>query len=567
VTSHGFVGGPDHGKRVADLVRTLINPAAQCEHVTDAQTVDVSIRALPSLSPVYVDSVHLVQDGELVRTQPAPADTRGPEVGDLRWLSSVPADGVPVTHAAGWCWAYPLYTVDGLRGCLVVRAAGQPGDDLGFVLRTLVTLLSAALSNASQCRRELAGAVRLASVTEELRQVKEQLSGALRDLEWRATVDRVLTAAASHDDGLAGMAGAVHQLTGLPTVIEDKFQHLRASAGLGARELAELRAETSPERWAWLLARVAEAQTPVRAGSRLMVVARAGDEVLGALSIVDPGHAAHLSAISALEQGATALAMELTHLRALAEIELPLRRDLVDDLLTGMDERGVFARAAALDHDLGQPHRVVVVSGDAARDSALMDSVSRAAARLRMGSLITRRSGGTVLLATGRERGENLHRIVAADLPSESISMGVGGVSTTVAGLPRSYQQALHAMAVRRQSRTPNGCTDYADLGIYRIIGVAAGAEQIEEFVREWLGPLLDYDHEHTTDLTRTLTEYLDHGGGYEDTAAALSIHRSTLRYRLQRIRELTGRDLTQVETRLNLHVASRVWAVISPAP
>jgi DNA-binding PucR family transcriptional regulator len=45
--------------------------------------------------------------------------------------------------------------------------------------------------------------------------------------------------------------------------------------------------------------------------------------------------------------------------------------------------------------------------------------------------------------------------------------------------------------------------------------------------------------------------------------AHALLIHRSTLRYRLRRIRELTGHDLGVVDTRLNLHIAARAWQIM----
>ena len=77
----------------------------------------------------------------------------------------------------------------------------------------------------------------------------------------------------------------------------------------------------------------------------------------------------------------------------------------------------------------------------------------------------------------------------------------------------------------------------------------------MERFVREWLGPLIDYD-------ARTGPSWSPRCGSTSSAAAtttpprdALTIHRSTLRYRLRRIRDLTGRDLGAVESRLNLHV------------
>jgi len=53
----------------------------------------------------------------------------------------------------------------------------------------------------------------------------------------------------------------------------------------------------------------------------------------------------------------------------------------------------------------------------------------------------------------------------------------------------------------------------------------------------------------------------------YASAARALHIHRSTLRYRLRRIRELSGHDLGAVDSRLNLHVATRAWQILRGVP
>ena len=52
-------------------------------------------------------------------------------------------------------------------------------------------------------------------------------------------------------------------------------------------------------------------------------------------------------------------------------------------------------------------------------------------------------------------------------------------------------------------------------------------------------------------------------GGNYDRTAQVLAIHRSTMRYRLRRIRDLSGHDLGVVDSRLNLHVATRAWQIL----
>lgn len=75
-------------------------------------------------------------------------------------------------------------------------------------------------------------------------------------------------------------------------------------------------------------------------------------------------------------------------------------------------------------------------------------------------------------------------------------------------------------------------------------------------YYRSLLEPLQSYDSEHHGDLVKTLDSYLRHAGNSVQTANALYIHRNSLRYRLTRIRALTGLDLDEPDTRLALQVA-----------
>jgi DNA-binding PucR family transcriptional regulator len=54
------------------------------------------------------------------------------------------------------------------------------------------------------------------------------------------------------------------------------------------------------------------------------------------------------------------------------------------------------------------------------------------------------------------------------------------------------------------------------------------------------------------------LGRFLDLGGNYDATSTAVAVHRSTLRYRLQRIRDISGRDLNDPDVRFNLQLATR---------
>ncbi|MDQ1600434.1 MAG: hypothetical protein QOD68_1908, partial [Actinomycetota bacterium] len=100
--------------------------------------------------------------------------------------------------------------------------------------------------------------------------------------------------------------------------------------------------------------------------------------------------------------------------------------------------------------------------------------------------------------------------------------------------------------------------------GVYGIFSAMTDVTDVERFVRAWLGKLLDYDSHKHSDLVSTLTCYLEHGGSYDATAGALTVHRSTLKYRLQRIREISGYDLTESDARFNLQLATRAWTALT---
>ena len=148
------------------------------------------------------------------------------------------------------------------------------------------------------------------------------------------------------DEGRDGIARAVHELTGLPVAIEDRYGNLRAWAGPNRPD--PYPKDPAPRREALLRRARRPRGRPIREGGTLVALAHPQGDVLGVICLVDPGGTAGEHEVMALEHGATILAMELARVRSLAESELRIRRDLVDELLTGTDEESALARATAL---------------------------------------------------------------------------------------------------------------------------------------------------------------------------------------------------------------------------
>jgi sugar diacid utilization regulator len=544
----------------ASLRRLLSLSSALAELREEGEIVARATAAVEALTSCTVVAAPSADGCAAVRSPGGRGPGPGPAA-RLAQLDGAEGDVTGAAAAAGaaWVMVYALRALDGPAGQLVVSCAQEPTREELVVLRILVQQTSLALTTA-RLRRGERTAVRergTASPGEN-----DRLAAVVADLQRRREAHERLAAAVAAETGEAGIAAEVHRLTGLPVAVEDAFGGLRAWAGPGRPENP---VRTVRRRRTALLDEACRSPRPVRDRDRLVAVARPRDEVLGVLALVDPEGRAGEYETFVLQHGALMLTVELSHQRNLAETELRLRRDLVDDLLAGTDAVGARARAEALGHDLTSPHRVLVLRWPA--EDGLVRAVEHATrAALGTTALLARHPDGVVLVApepeesNGRCPWEELHRAVTDRVRGDGGAIGVGAVCRDPAGLARSYQEARRALTVRLGSGRPSGVTRYEDLGIYRVLTVDGDDGEVRGYVREWLGSLLDYDTTSGSELVRTVWQYLEQGGNYDATARALVIHRSTLRYRLRRIREISGHDLGAVDTRLNLHVAARAW-------
>ncbi len=139
------------------------------------------------------------------------------------------------------------------------------------------------------------------------------------------------------------------------------------------------------------------------------------------------------------------------------------------------------------------------------------------------------------------ELAEKIRVEVARALDEITISAGVGGVYPAPDDLWRSFREASLALSVGRDVFGPGRVYRYQDLGLYQLLFELNANEKLREFALRTLRPALDYDRTHGTQLVETLEVFLDSGQDITQTAARLFIHRSSVKYRLARIKEILG--------------------------
>jgi DNA-binding PucR family transcriptional regulator len=540
--------------QLSDLQCLLMLSMLMTESGDEGKILQLAATSVPSFGHTHLIGVRFT-DGNWWGPGPAAA-TEGLRDEVQAQVALLDASGGAIAVAGqGWTWALPLRVFAGHLGYFIVAAAKEPAASEQFLLRVLAQQTGVALGNSRLHTKERSSA-------EELRAANAALAETVRALEQSTQIHDRFTRVAMAGEGQDGVARALHELTGYPVAVEDRYGNLRAWAGPNRPDPYPKDPQARREQ---MLRRALREGRPIREGGRLVALASPSAEVLGVLALIDPAGAVGDREQIAIEHGATVLAMELARLRSLAEAELRLRRDLVEELLSGTEEEGAVARAQALGHDLEQRNRVVVAEGRGRVKSQepFFHAVRRAARDLHVGSLLVARGDSVVLISDADLPWERFRMAILTELGGGRCSLGVGGWCSHPRDLPRSYREGQLALQMQGIAHGKDRATCYDDLGVYRILCEVQDGSSVERFVRQWLGTLLEYDERKHSDLVTTLTQYLECGGSYDATALALSVHRSTLKYRLQRIREISGHNLTDPDTNFNLQLATRAWRTL----
>ena len=286
----------------------------------------------------------------------------------------------------------------------------------------------------------------------------------------------------------------------------------------------------------------------------------AGSDFLGAL-VLDARGVIEGADLRTLERGAQVTALLLLNQQSTAEAERRVRGELVDDLLTAprRDPDALRRRGRLLGTDLDAPHSVVVAhSDDADRYRVAQAAVALAAD---LGGLGGERDGDAVVLVPDREGGEAA-RFVADRLRTTlglTMTAGGAGPATGPAAIAEAYANARRCLKVLQALGRSGSAAGTGDLGVYGLLLGEAGREDLSTFLRQRLGPVLDYDQRRRTDLVGTLEAYFAASGNHARAAAALHVHVNTLYQRLHRISELIGPDWAEPDDALQTHLALRI--------
>jgi purine catabolism regulator len=271
----------------------------------------------------------------------------------------------------------------------------------------------------------------------------------------------------------------------------------------------------------------------------------------------------------ALRQAVTIVALELLRERVAGDTERRLAGDVLAGLLAGelsgtdlqrrLEPFGLSGTVSAL--ALPKPqNRSGVRGGSVALAEAALASALRAEAT----PALVATNGQVVALIPGLEDdalfalAERVATRVADELTDQDVRVGVGR-AVTGGDARRSYHEArctLEALALGL-GRGAKIAT-YRDLGSFQLLLSLQDDEALKLFCDSILGPIEQSEGYYGGELMRSLEAFIEENGQWERAAKRLFCHRHTLRYRIRRVEELTGRDLASARDRIEFWLALR---------
>jgi DNA-binding PucR family transcriptional regulator len=259
-------------------------------------------------------------------------------------------------------------------------------------------------------------------------------------------------------------------------------------------------------------------------------------------------------------------------LRAIMSRELAAR----EDILARASELGLDVAAGASIVVARAHSHVATDDGWRQRVLAVADRGVRAVAGSAVAALSERddRPGAEVVVllpgaddALAARAAEALVRELQASLSGHTFAIGRSRVASEPNDLHRAASEALLAANVA-EGDAERPVLAFDETGAYRLLLSAMSEDpgELQRFYAETVEPLVAYDDQYETDLVQTVEAFLEADGNVAGTAQRLYTHRHTVRYRLERVRELTGLDVGSTDGREKLSLGLKAMRVLGIA-
>lgn len=275
----------------------------------------------------------------------------------------------------------------------------------------------------------------------------------------------------------------------------------------------------------------------------------------------------------AAEQAAVVTAIEILKMQAVKEAEGKAKREFFENIITGnlRNPQQITSRLKYYGINLKEDIVVIIMCinyRNVLNAEEKFKIVEKTLESILEGYIVIRRGEEIVIICSfsndetiGRyDKISNICKVISESLDDEDIKFGISDFHNDVSDIAEGYKEARKAIELMDLMKNKTKIAFYKDFWIYDFILNCTGNKELIKFCDKRLLKLLEYDCKNKEEnLLTTLRIYLDCMGRHNLAAKKLFIHRNTLNYRLNKIKEVLNCDLNDPSIRLKLEVSLRI--------
>lgn len=289
--------------------------------------------------------------------------------------------------------------------------------------------------------------------------------------------------------------------------------------------------------------------------------------------------------ITSVDQAVTVIALEISKQRAILAVESQFKSSFIEYLADGQitSREEAVSRAEKFGWQLAEGFSVMLFEDQDLHTIPVQDPLMARRKKTRLfdlvSSIVTSLSLGSAVIETGnrimvlhclqpgqdtrkfKKSSEALAWACCRELEKQQVGRVLVGISRfikDVLQVGEGIRQAKRSLELGRRAFPQKQVFHFDDLGVYRILA-SSDETEMRNFFDDILARLVTYDKKNNSNLIETLKTILACDMNLKQAAESMFIHYNTLRYRVNRIQEITGLNLKSPEDRLNLQLAIKI--------
>jgi PucR family transcriptional regulator, purine catabolism regulatory protein len=296
-----------------------------------------------------------------------------------------------------------------------------------------------------------------------------------------------------------------------------------------------------------------------------------------------------------LEQASTNMALERIKAREIEEVKLKIRQDFFDDLLTGKITSGDTLQSLSELHGLNTTYKYycIVVNIESQDQNQYEDFIARKVhlenktrkcvelvyeySNLANGEITCFHRNNRIIILIGQSENRpsitineakkyanDIYLVLNKQIPKSTLLIGIGSQYETINLLHKSFSEANESIRLMQKFEDKGGISHFEDHSVYHFLDSNIKDMELEAFFMKSLGTIYDHDRLHGTSYIVTLENFFSNNLNISETAKAMFLHRNTLIYRIDKIKEILNSDLKNSEELLQLQIALKIFRLLN---